>query len=180
MKVPLHHYENFGWDMTERERNEIRNQREKRTNNQSMDKHGTIQAIVHCNSSWTTGNGKTMYEYDVTIETADGARITGVASSTSAEAPPYQVGDDVVYVEKPSHHGLKLKITKQRMDGQPSNFGRQASAKQDHIAVQWAIGRGIEVALSKKASGSDIDMLGYVKTLAEEFLQMRNDILQSK
>lgn len=166
--------------MTEKERNEIRNQRTKRTNNQLMDKHGTIEAIVHCNSSWTTGNGKTMYEYDVTIKTADGASITGVASSTSPEAPPYQVGDDVVYNEKPSHHGLKLKITKQRMDGQPSNFGRQASAKQDHIGVQWAIGRGIEVALSKQASGSDIDMLGYVKTLAEEFLQMRNDILQSK
>ena len=144
------------------------------------EKQGTIEAIVNCNSAWTTQSGSQMHEYDVTIKTADGQSISGIASSRSPEAPPYGVGDEVTYVEKSTHHGLKLKVTKARMDGAPSNFGRQASGKQDHIAVQWAIGRGIEVALSQQSQGTNMDMLGYVKTLAEEFLQMRNDILKAQ
>ena len=136
-------------------------------------KEAKVTQIVSENSSWTSSQGTTLHDYCVTLESSDGAVVEGVASSTSAENPPYAVGDQVFYEQKDGPYGTKLKIKKEQPQG--GSFSGGGGDRQKEIAVQWAIGRATEVLPYDNGRG----YYEAVKRFAETLLELKDEILKS-
>lgn len=134
-------------------------------------KEAKVTTIQNENSSWTSAQGNQMYEYCVTLTESDGTVVTGIASSTNPENPPYAVGDDVYYEASTNAYGTKLRIKKEL--GQ-TNVPRGTGDRQKEIAVQWAIGRATEVLPYEDGSG----YYQAVKRFAETLLEMKEEILK--
>lgn len=98
-----------------------------------------IKSITKTENTWA-GQSGTMYDYSVTME--DDAE--GIASSTSPEAPPYIVGDEVEYSASENKFGKKLRIKKTSTF--PDGGGWKADpAKDEKITNSWALNAAIQI-----------------------------------
>lgn len=98
-----------------------------------------IKSIDKTDNTWNTKDGKPMYDYTVCME--DGTE--GTAASTSPEAPPYAVGDEVDYEKTVNNWGTKLKIKK--VGGfTPGGGYKDDPEKTKRIGASWAIGLAIQ------------------------------------
>ena len=100
-----------------------------------------IQTVAKTDNTWQAASGM-MYDYTVTLE--DGT--TGTASSTSPEAPPYGVGDEVEYTKTENKFGVKLKIKKANNFSPSSGGGFKRSPEdQKKMENSWALGTAVQV-----------------------------------
>ena len=98
-----------------------------------------IKSIDKTDNTWKTKDGKPMYDYIVRME--DDAE--GTAASTSPEAPPYAVGDEVDYEKIVNTWGTKLKIKK--VGGfTPGGGYKDDPEKTKRIGASWAIGLALQ------------------------------------
>lgn len=128
-----------------------------------------IKSVVKTDKTWT-GQSGTMYDYVVTLE--DG--VTGTASSTSAEAPPYGEGDEVEYTKTENQFGTKLKIKKAG-----GNFGSGGGFKQNpetqkRIENSWAIQTAVQIIGHQQVEIEDY--LKQVRELAKVLLTERDNL----
>ena len=128
-----------------------------------------IKSVNKTENTWT-GQSGTMYDYLVTLE--DG--VTGTASSTSAEAPPYGEGDEVEYTKTENQFGTKLKIKKAG-----GNFGSGGGFKQNpetqkRIENSWAIQTAVQIIGHQQVELEDY--LKQVRELAKVLLTERDNL----
>ena len=81
-----------------------------------------------------------MYDYRVTMEDD----TEGVASSTSPEAPPYIVGDEVEYTKSENKFGVKLRIKKESTFSEGGSW-KPDPAKDEKITNSWALNAAIQI-----------------------------------
>lgn len=128
-----------------------------------------VTAVNKTANTWTTKSGKTMYDYQVTLE--DGT--TGIASSTGAETTPYGVGDEVEYTKTENSFGVKLKIQKA---GSFSGGGyKQDPEVTKRITNSWAI----TTAVSIVGQNTGVDMEDYIqgiKQLSNRLIILRDNL----
>ncbi len=131
-----------------------------------------IESITKTEKTWT-GQSGTMYDYTVSLE--DGA--AGTASSTSAEAPPYAVGDEVEYTKTENSFGVKLRIKKAG-----GNFGGGGGGFQKdpetikRIENSWAIGTAVQILGQCQEGVSFTDYFKGVNNLATQLLTERDNL----
>tara|TARA_R110000751_G_scaffold1166_3_gene4520 strand:- start:1145 stop:1486 length:342 start_codon:yes stop_codon:yes gene_type:complete len=75
-----------------------------------------------------------MYDYRVTMED----ETEGTASSTSEEAPPYIVGDEVEYTKTENKFGVKLRIKKESTFSDGGGW-KADPAKDEKVTNSWAL-----------------------------------------
>jgi hypothetical protein len=132
-----------------------------------------IQTVVKTDNTWQAASG-TMYDYTVTLE--DGT--TGTASSTSPEAPPYGVGDEVEYTKKETKFGWKLKIKKANNFSPSSGGGFKRSPEdQKKMENSWALGTAVQVL--GKCPVDEVSVEQWLKDCAEvaRMLLVKRDTL---
>ena len=98
-----------------------------------------IKSITKTENTWQ-GQSGTMYDYNVTMEDA----AVGVASSTSPDAPPYIVGDEVEYTMTENKFGVKLRIKKASTFSDGGGW-KPDPAKEDRISNSWALNAAIQI-----------------------------------
>ena len=141
---------------------------------------GTITSIENENNSWTSRNGGTFHDYTVGLtDKESGEEISGQASSTDPQSPPYAVGDEVFYESRPSAYGLKLKIKKEMMENQgtvllPSGTPAASGGRLQEISTQWALGRATEVINYQTGP----DYWDDVKYFATRLLEVKEAIIK--
>ena len=81
-----------------------------------------------------------MYDYRVTLED----ETEGIASSTSEDAPPYVVGDEVEYTKTENKFGVKLRIKKAStfVDG---GGWKPDAGRDEKITNSWALNAAIQI-----------------------------------
>ena len=92
-----------------------------------------IKSITKTENTWQ-GQSGTMYDYRVSMED----ETEGVASSTSAEAPPYIVGDEVEYTKTENKFGVKLRIKKESTFSDGGSW-KADPAKDEKVSNSWAL-----------------------------------------
>lgn len=128
-----------------------------------------IKSLANNNKTWTTGQGQTMYEYQVELE--DG--VHGIASSVHADNPPYSVGDSVEYSAIKNEYGTKLKIKKENSFSS-SNY-KQDPTTQKNIENSWAIQTAVNIL--GQHQGIDVqEYLKGVKQLGNQLLKLRDTL----
>ncbi len=98
-----------------------------------------IKSITKTENTWQ-GQSGTMYDYNVTMEDA----AVGVASSTSPDAPPYIVGDEVEYTKTENKFGVKLRIKKESTFSGGGGW-KADPAKDEKITNSWALNAAIQI-----------------------------------
>ena len=98
-----------------------------------------IKSITKTENTWQ-GQSGTMYDYNVTMEDA----AVGVASSTSPDAPPYIVGDEVEYTKTENKFGVKLRIKKESTFSGGGGW-KTDPAKDEKITNSWALNAAIQI-----------------------------------
>ena len=92
-----------------------------------------IKSITKTENTWQ-GQSGTMYDYLVTMED----ETEGTASSTSEEAPPYIVGDEVEYTKTENKFGVKLRIKKESTFSDGGGW-KADPAKDEKVTNSWAL-----------------------------------------
>ncbi len=92
-----------------------------------------IKSITKTENTWQ-GQSGTMYDYRVVMEDD----TEGVASSTSEEAPPYVVGDEVEYTKTENKFGVKLRIKKESTFSGGGGW-KPDPAKDEKVTNSWAL-----------------------------------------
>ena len=92
-----------------------------------------IKSITKTQNTWQ-GQSGTMYDYLVTMED----ETEGTASSTSEEAPPYIVGDEVEYTKTENKFGVKLRIKKESTFSDGGGW-KADPAKDEKVTNSWAL-----------------------------------------
>ena len=92
-----------------------------------------IKSITKTQNTWA-GQSGTMYDYLVTMED----ETEGTASSTSEEAPPYIVGDEVEYTKTENKFGVKLRIKKESTFSDGGGW-KADPAKDEKVTNSWAL-----------------------------------------
>jgi len=133
-------------------------------------KEAKITEIVNEHRSWTSAQGNEMHEYCVTVQESDGTTVSGIASSTNPENPPYAVGDNIFYESNTNAYGTKLKIKKEL---QQNGAARGGGDRQREISIQWALGRATEVLPYEEGNG----YYQAVKSFAVAMLDLKDEIL---
>lgn len=128
-----------------------------------------IESVTKTEQTWN-GQSGTMYDYRVKLE--DGAE--GIASSTSAEAPPYGTGDEVEYTKTENQYGTKLRIKKAG-----GNFGGGGGFKKDpetqkRIENSWDIQTAVAIIGECAEGVSFEDYFKGVRQLAKQLLTERD------
>ena len=98
-----------------------------------------IKSITKTENTWQ-GQSGTMYDYRVTMED----ETEGVASSTSPEAPPYIVGDEVEYTKTENKFGVKLRIKKESTFSDGGSWKPDAG-RDEKITNSWALNAAIAI-----------------------------------
>ena len=98
-----------------------------------------IKSITKTENTWN-GQSGTMYDYRVSME--DGTE--GVASSTSPEAPPYVVGDEVEYTKSENKFGVKLRIKKESTFSGGGGW-KPDPAREEKITNSWALQTAVQI-----------------------------------
>ena len=98
-----------------------------------------IKSITKTQNTWQ-GQSGTMYDYRVTMEDD----TEGVASSTSEEAPPYIVGDEVEFTKSENKFGVKLRIKKESTFSDGGGW-KADPAKDEKITHSWALNAAIQI-----------------------------------
>lgn len=80
--------------------------------------------------------------YDYIVELDDESK--GTASSTSPEAPPYAVGDEVEYTKTENQFGTKLRIKKESTFSGGGGW-KPDPAKDEKITNSWALNAAIQI-----------------------------------
>jgi len=130
-----------------------------------------IKSVTKTDNTWN-GQSGTMYDYDVEME--DGA--TGIASSTSAESPPYGVGDEVDYSKTANSYGTKLRIKKAGGDFGGGGGYKQNPETQKRIENSWAIQTAIAILGGCESGVSFEDYFKGVRQLALQLLTERDNL----
>jgi hypothetical protein len=92
-----------------------------------------IKSITKTQNTWQ-GQSGTMYDYLVTMED----ETEGTASSTSEEAPPYIVGDEVEYTKTENKFGVTLRIKKESTFSDGAGW-KADPAKDEKVTNSWAL-----------------------------------------
>ena len=129
-----------------------------------------IKTVTKTDKTWAGQSGM-MYDYAVELE--DGA--LGIASSTSAEAPPYGVGDEVEYTKTENSFGVKLRIKKAGGDfgGGGGGFKRNPE-DQKKMENSWAIQTAVQIMGNCAEGVSYTDYLKQCSDLARTLLLQRD------
>tara|TARA_R110002126_G_scaffold267905_1_gene411355 strand:- start:624 stop:1031 length:408 start_codon:yes stop_codon:yes gene_type:complete len=98
-----------------------------------------IKSITKTENTWS-GQSGTMYDYRVVMEDES----EGIASSTSEEAPPYVVGDEVEYTKTENKFGVKLRIKKASTFSEGGSW-KPDPAKDEKITNSWALNAAIQI-----------------------------------
>jgi len=96
----------------------------------------------------------------------------GIASSTSAESPPYGVGDEVEYTKTTNNFGTKLRIKKA---GSFTPRG-QDPAEQKRIENSWALKTAVMIMGECAEDVSYKDYLNQATDLSRLLLQTRDAV----
>ena len=125
------------------------------------------------NNPWTW-NGKNFYDFWVKLE--NGTEWT--ASSTSPEAPPYAVGDEVEVEVQSNKWGTKLKIKKVKAEGQGGgNKEAYWAEKDERISRQWAINAAMEYLAHATTHASQFNEQE-IKQAARMMLHLRDTLTE--
>ena len=122
------------------------------------------------NNPWQW-QGKTFYDFWVKLE--DGEE--GTASSTSPEAPPYKVGEEVEYEKQSNNWGTKLKIKKMKAQGQSDDKQAYWAEKDERISRQWAINAAMEYLAHATTEAKQFN-LDEIQIVAKQMLHLRDNL----
>ena len=122
------------------------------------------------NNPWQW-QGKTFHDFWVKLE--DGTE--GTASSTSPEAPPYKVGEEVEYDKQTNNWGTKLKIKKMKAQGQSDDKQAYWAEKDERISRQWAINAAMEYLVHATTEAKQFN-LDEIKNAAKQMLHLRDTL----
>lgn len=122
------------------------------------------------NPAWQW-QGKNFYDFYVKL--ADGTE--GTASSTSAEAPPYKVGEEVEYEKQTNNWGTKLKIKKVKAQNQSNDKSAYWAEKDERISRQWAINAAMEYLAHATTDAKQFNM-EEIKLVAKQMLHLRDHL----
>ncbi len=98
-----------------------------------------IKSITKTEKTWA-GQSGTMYDYIVELEDES----KGTASSTSPEAPPYVIGDEVEYTLTENNFGKKLRIKKASTFTDGGGW-KPDPARDEKITNSWALNAAIAI-----------------------------------
>lgn len=122
------------------------------------------------NTPWQW-QGKTFYDFWVKLE--DGSE--GTAASTSPEAPPYKVGEEVEYEKQTNNWGTKLKIKKMKAQGQSGDKQAYWAEKDERISRQWAINAAMEYLAHATTEAKQFN-LDEIQIVAKQMLHLRDNL----
>lgn len=111
--------------------------------------------------------------YDFWVKLADGTE--GTASSTSPEAPPYKVGEEVEYEKQTNVYGTKLKIKKVKAQMQSDDKSAYWAEKDERISRQWAINAAMEYLAHATTDAKQFNM-EEIKLVAKQMLHLRENL----
>lgn len=122
------------------------------------------------NAAWQW-QGKNFYDFWVKLE--DGTE--GTASSTSPEAPPYKIGEEVEYEKQTNNWGTKLKIKKVKAQNQSDDKSAYWAEKDERISRQWAINAAMEYLAHATTDAKQFNM-EEIKLVAKQMLHLRDNL----
>tara|TARA_R110000787_G_scaffold43672_2_gene106967 strand:- start:2660 stop:3073 length:414 start_codon:yes stop_codon:yes gene_type:complete len=130
-----------------------------------------IASITKTENTWQ-GQSGTMYDYEVSLED----NTTGIASSTSAEAPPYVEGDEVEYTKTENKFGVKLRIKKAGAFTSGGSGGgySQNPETQKRIENSWALNCAVNIIGTCASDVSYTEYLEQAGELAKVLIQKRD------
>jgi hypothetical protein len=134
-----------------------------------------IKSIERTDNPMWTWNNKSFYDFWVECE--DGT--AGTASSTSPEAPPYSVGDEVEVETSSNKWGVKLKISKVKAPNAGGNKEAYWAEKDERISRQWAINAAMEYIIHASTDRKHFND-DEIKMIARNLLHMRDTLFEDK
>lgn len=112
-----------------------------------------------------------MYDYRVTMEDD----TEGVASSTSAEAPPYAEGEEVEYTATANKWGTKLRIKKASTFAGGGGW-KPDPARDEKITNSWALNAAISIIGSCRAEQSYEEYIDAAGLVAKLLIYKRDNL----
>mgnify|MGYP003626133709 CR=1 FL=1 len=137
-----------------------------------------IASITKTENTWA-GQSGTMYDYQVTMEADEaGSPVSGTASSTSPEAPPYVVGDEVEYTKTENKFGVKLRIKKASTFSDGGGWKPDAG-RDEKITNSWALNAAIALIGECKADMSYSEYIDGASLVARLLIHKRDNLNES-
>lgn len=132
-----------------------------------------IASITKTENTWA-GQSGTMYDYNISLE--DDSK--GIASSTSPEAPPYVVGDEVEYTATENKFGVKLRIKKVSTFSDGGGWKPDAS-RDEKITNSWALNAAISIIGVCKPDMSYSEYVDGASLVARLLIHKRDNLNES-